>query len=104
MGYRTAGDFSFDAHVIKLSTHCTKAALDSTKTFAICQLGEGHAQKLIKTCKRANAIIAVISINAPTKFFDWEKAHDLGKYGLAIIHWLHPFVDYLNHRKAYQPS
>ena len=104
MGYRTAGYFSPDAHVIKLAPHCTQAALDVTKTFAVCQLGKGHAQKLIEACKRANVIITVVSINAATKFFNGEKAHDLGKYGLAIVHWLLPFDVDLNHRKAYQPS
>ena len=91
IGNRTARDFALYAHVIKLVSHCTQAALNVTKTLTVGELGKGHAQELIQTCERANAIISVVSINATTKFFNGEKAHNLGKYGLAIIHWLYPF-------------
>ena len=86
IGNRTAGDFAPDAHVVELASHCTQAALNITETFTVSQLGKGHAQKLIKACERANAVIAVVSINAATKFLNREKVHDLGKYALAIVH------------------
>ena len=79
IGYRTAGDFSFDAHVIKFSTHCTKAALDSTKTFAICQLGEGHAKKLIETGERLDLVVASIALHALPKGVQGQMVDDLGE-------------------------
>ena len=71
-------------------------------SFKISQLYKGHAQKLIKTNKRANAIFSVVSINATTKFLDGDKTHDLRKYGLTVRHWLHPLDVNFNHRKTCQ--
>ncbi len=104
LGNRTSGNFAPDAHVKKLASHYTQAALDVTKTFTVCQLGKGNAQKLIETCKRTIAIILVVSLNTATKLFNGEKTHDLRKYSLAIIHWLLAFDVNLNHREAYQPG
>jgi hypothetical protein len=86
ISYRRARDFTPNAHVVKLFSHSSQAAFNIAKRFAISQLSKSHTHELIKACKRANAVIAVVAINASTKFFNRQGIHDLRKYGLSIVH------------------
>jgi hypothetical protein len=54
------GYLASNAHVIKLGLECTKTRLDVTQAFAVSKLGEGHAKKLIKARKTADAEVPVI--------------------------------------------
>jgi hypothetical protein len=72
--------------VVKLLSHSPKTAFNITKALAISKLSKSHKKELIKTCKRANTVIAVVAINASTKIFDREEIHDLRKYGLSFVH------------------
>jgi site-specific recombinase XerD len=47
------------------------------QAFAIGKLSKRHAHKLIKACKRANAVITAISIDTLTKFVFGQKVHNL---------------------------
>ena len=86
IGNGATGDFTPDPHVVKLLSHSPKTAFNISKALAISKLSKSHTKQLIKTCKRANAVIAVVAINASTKFFNRNKVHDLGEYGLTIVH------------------
>jgi hypothetical protein len=47
---------------------------------------EGHTEKLIMACKGTGFMIAVVAINALTKFLSRKETHDLRKYFLTLIH------------------
>jgi hypothetical protein len=57
--------------MVELLTHCPKTTDNVAKTFSVGQLGKGHAQKLIKTCKSANPMIAVVFGNDSAKLTFW---------------------------------
>ena len=41
------------------------------QAIAVSQLGECHAQKLIRTCKRANPVVALVSGNTSAELTLW---------------------------------
>ena len=86
IGQGGARDFTAYSHVVKLLVHGSQATFNVAQAFAISQLGKGHTQELIVTCKRANTVIAVISVNTMTKFGHWEEVHDLREYGFSLVH------------------
>ena len=47
MGESVARDPAADAHVVELLLGCSEADLDVPETFAISELGEGQAEKLL---------------------------------------------------------
>jgi hypothetical protein len=49
-------------------------------------LGKGHAQELVKTCKRTNAIIALVTFNAAPELALRQKVDDLSEYGFSKVH------------------
>jgi hypothetical protein len=78
--------------MVKLFLHGPQTALDITQAFTVGQLSKSHAKKLIVACKRAYAVVTVITIDTLTKFFLWKKIDYLGENGLALVHNEVPFA------------
>jgi len=53
---------------------------------------EGHAKELIPAGKAYDIAIAIVSIDAFSKFVSGYKVHQLGKDGFPGIHALSPFL------------
>ena len=87
-----AGDLTSDPNMVELLLHSAQTALDIAKTFAIGQLGKCHAEKLIIACKRARAVVTVISIDALTEFLLGQKIDYLGENRLTLVHTEAPFT------------
>jgi len=62
------------------------AACSLSPTFPKCKLRKSHAQELIRTGKRTHPEVAIVAANEQAELVVGQKAHDLGKYGLALIH------------------
>jgi hypothetical protein len=63
--------------------------LNIPQDFSLRKLCEDHAEKLIHLGEAAGVMIAVVSINAFTKFIHRHVVHDLRKYGFSCIHHSH---------------
>jgi hypothetical protein len=79
-------DIAPNACMVQFFFHCPEEAFNVSQTLTKSQLGKGHAQKLIKTCKRTDAIIAFVTFNAASKLTFGQKVDDLSKYGFSMIH------------------
>ena len=64
--------------------------LDVAKTFAVGELSEGQAKKLIPARKILDVAIALIAIDAKLKLVGWQIIQELRKNGSAKIHRLPP--------------
>jgi hypothetical protein len=78
--------------MIQLFFHGSKAALNVPQTFTKGQLGERHAQELIKTCKRADAVVSLVALDAAPKLPLGQKIHNLGEHRAPLIHNPSPFA------------
>jgi hypothetical protein len=72
--------------MVKLLAHSPQTAFNVAQTFSVSELCKRHAHKLIKACKRANAVITAISIDTLTKFVLGQKVHNLRENCFALIH------------------
>jgi hypothetical protein len=45
----------------------TQTYFDVAQALAVSQLGEGHTEKLIEAGKRLNLMVAVVTLNTPSK-------------------------------------
>jgi len=79
--------------MVKLFPHSPETALDITKAIPKCQLGESHTQELIIACKRTDAVVTAVTIDAMAKLILRKEIDYLRKYSLAFIHGLSPFTD-----------
>jgi hypothetical protein len=70
----TAGDIASDSDMIKLLLRGTKTTLNVPEAFTIGELGESHAQKLIKTREGTHSPVATVEFHATIKFLFGKKS------------------------------
>ncbi|OQC72249.1 MAG: hypothetical protein BWX44_01765 [Spirochaetes bacterium ADurb.Bin001] len=70
-----AGDLSPDAQVIKPGLGCPQANLDISQAFAISQLGECHAEKLVPARETDHLVIAIVLIDAFSELVCGDEIH-----------------------------
>ena len=85
-----ARDASAKPHVIQLGSLRAQAGFDVAKTFAVGELSEVQAKKLIPARKILDVAIALIAIEAKLKLVGWQIIQELRKNGSAKIHRLPP--------------
>jgi hypothetical protein len=68
VGQRAFGDLASDPHVIKFGVLGAQAYFDIAETLPIGELSKGHTQKLIEAGKISDSMIALILLNAFSKF------------------------------------
>lgn len=86
VGQRIARYRGAESHVVKLRGLTAQAGFDIAETFAVGQLGEGHAQELIEAGKLLYLVFPSIAGNAAAKRGQRKVRHELRKYELAGIH------------------
>jgi hypothetical protein len=64
-------DFTSDSNVIKFLFHSSQTDFNVSETVSICQLGECHTDKLVKTSKSSDIKITFVPINAHFKIIHW---------------------------------
>jgi hypothetical protein len=87
---RVSSDASAKPHVIELGRRGAQTGFNVAQAFAISQLGERHAQKLIQTGEPARAVIATIPIHTAPKIAQRQVRHQLGKDRLSFVHGAGP--------------
>lgn len=78
------------------------ALKDIAQALPVRQLSERHTQELIKACKRADAVVASISLDTPPELSLRQKVDELGEHGLSLIHEASPFARINPVRKPYR--
>jgi hypothetical protein len=66
--------------------------LDIAYAFQVHHLSESHAEELIKACKRAETVFAIIPLDTLRELSLCEKVDDLSEHGLSLIHRASPFA------------
>jgi len=85
-----------DAHVIKLVALGPKAGFYIAQAFAISQLSEGHAEKLVEAGERLDLAVSLIAFYALPKRVQGKMIDDLRENQLAGGHRAAPVVRYCN--------
>jgi hypothetical protein len=86
VGQRAPGDTSAKTGVIQLWSHRSQARFNVPQAFAVGQLCESHADKLIETRKSAGARIASIMANAIVELVPRKEIHQLSEDELPDVH------------------
>ena len=86
VGERTAGNLASDASMIEFGLHYAQTRLDIAQTLPICQLREGHAEKLIETREPPSSMIALIAFDALIEFLAGKRVHQLRKNRSSFVH------------------
>ena len=92
------------SHVEQLGLVGCQAGLDVSQRLPPCELGEGHDAKQIGAAERANARIALVSLDDPPEGLPRHKLHDLCEQRLAHVHALPRDVQTRKHRKSATPD
>src|SRR3972149_4983886 len=79
IGKRIASDHAAESSVIQFWPQGPQAGCDVAETFAVSQLRECHAEKLIAAGKIVDAIIASVAFDTLGKFVPGEKVHQLSE-------------------------
>lgn len=90
IGQGAARHMAADAQMIEPRTQSSQTGLAIAQTFAIGQLGEGHAQKLVPAGKSTDLVVALIAIDATMKFVRRDQIHQLRKDRSAQMHACYP--------------
>ena len=90
IGQGIARDSASDAQVIQLASRRAQTGLDIAQTLSICQLGEGHRQKLVPAGKAFDLVMAVVAPDALVELVTGEKVHQLRKDRLAAVQGASP--------------
>ena len=77
VGQSAARNLAANAHVVEFWFDSAKTHFDISETFAIGQLRERHAEKLIATSKRLNLAIPGVAIHTGLESTPWEEIHEL---------------------------
>jgi hypothetical protein len=85
-GQGAAGDLAAEACVIEFGLHRPETGFDISKAFSVCELREGHAEKLFEAGKLADVIISSIPSNTLLEFVFGQVIHQLGKNDSSRIH------------------
>jgi len=72
--------------VIKFRLRNTKTCLYVSEALSVGKLGERHAAELIRALEIDYLVIAVVPRHALLKLKRWNKVHQLGKDGFAVVH------------------
>src|SRR5439155_24812886 len=86
MSQGVAADMTTQTEVVQLAGLGSQAGFDVAQTFSVCQLREGHAQKLVQATKGANVEITTIFGNQTAERMPRCEFHDLGEDQLANVH------------------
>jgi len=86
IGQRAARDTRSDAHVIKLRAIAAQADFDVSQAFAVGELSECHAKKLVETGKTLDLVISTVTSNATVKRPKRKVLHDLRKSDSTRVH------------------
>ena len=90
MSQGIARDVSAKAHVIEFLLVAAKTGLDISETFAIGELGKGHAEELIPAGKGFDLVVALVALDTFLKFVLGKELHQLGENGFPNIHMPSP--------------
>ena len=90
VGQCVARDFSAYAHVIKFASGHAQACLNVAQAFAVRELREGHAKKLVPARKGLYLVIATVTFDALAKRGLREEVRELRKNRSAIVHMPFP--------------
>ena len=83
--------------MIELVALGAKTGFDIAQAFAIRQLSESHAEKLIETGERLDLAVSLIALHALPKRMQGKMIDDLRENQLAGGHRATPVVKYCNH-------
>jgi len=72
--------------VIEFARNCFQAVFNIPKTVSLGKLGKAHGIEMIPTCKLADSMVTVISVNTFIEFVFGYHGHKLSKDGLPLIH------------------
>ena len=85
-GQRAAGDPAANAQVVELARLRAQAGLDVAQAFAVGELREHYAQKLIEVRERERRVCPRVFRHAPSKRVQRQMLHQLREHQLARIH------------------
>ena len=86
VGYCTATDLSTNSQVVEFGRLGTETGFDVPQTFPVCQLGKGHAQKMIQTVEAAYIEVAAMLLHDTTESMPRCIFHHLGENEFASEH------------------
>lgn len=86
VGQRGAGDLAAQTQVVELRVARAQARFDVAQTFAIRELGEGQAEKLIPTGETADFVVAAVTGDAALKLLGMDPVEQLGQDEFSGVH------------------
>jgi len=72
--------------MVKFAAQGSQACLYIAKAIPVSQLGKGHRQVLVPTREASWPRISAVTSNATAELTIRQETHQLGEYGLALIH------------------
>ena len=86
IGHGAPRHVAADAGVIELGLHGPQTGFDIPQAFAIGQLSESHAQKLVEAGESSDSVVAGIPPHAAVEFVSGQEVHELSEDDLSSVH------------------